>query len=909
MFKKCSLLLIIIHSALLSQNSYTLDSILYNEKAIASNISSADSLLSVLENEKNDSLDYLYYNYAYWLYDVKKLEKAIVFQKKALALAKKRKIKDTISIREMAFDLGFYYSKNSQILKSIEAYNEAISIDNKSDRASRIYLKLAYCYLKINNYNKAIEYSELAIRLLKNQNQPASLREAYQNIATICIFIRTEESLKKGQKYAKYADSLVNLIPKTKARNRFNIKLILAQLYNQNTTLDFKQSLNYYWEAIRVAENSKDVSNIIEGYVGLGDLYNTFNQDKSIAYFEKALSLTKESDSLINARIYSGMGLTMSFKENYEQAIENKRKGLLYFTGGNLLENENIDYDLLFNSKHKTNLLIFLPQLAETYLKLYELKKKEGLLKKAIAYFKMSDYLIDLLKINSNEFKSRLFWREQSTDVYGKAIRACFLMGDTEMAFYFMEKNKALLLLEDIAEQQFKRSLVLPSSFLQKERKLKKQIFEIERKIKENKTGINTLKKELIDTKRVLENLEDSIQGKKNTISLAPEIRSLKEVQDSLNKGEILVEYHVSIDDGYGIYSNKEKGYVLFINKEEVQFFEIPELSNLKKQVSRLIAKVKEPFKTEKAIDDYIKLSHEVFKKLFPTKEIQQFIKDKKLIIIPDSYLSLVPFEALSNSENKINYLIKDSEISYLYSYSFLENTKNDITSKTSFLGVAPGVFENPELIPLSYSKSELENLKTYYKGVTFVSSEASKNKFLNRLQNHNIIHLATHANAQDTISPWIAFNDEKLFLEELYLTKNNASLVVLSGCNTTLGEQEIGEGIISLARGFFYSGTQSVVSSLWSIDDQSTSIIMNDFYKNLYSGQAKSQALRNAKLHYLDTHTLSEVSPHYWASFILLGKNDILKTNTTNWEVYFITFIALLALFLAYRHFYKNRK
>ena len=84
----------------------------------------------------------------------------------------------------------------------------------------------------------------------------------------------------------------------------------------------------------------------------------------------------------------------------------------------------------------------------------------------------------------------------------------------------------------------------------------------------------------------------------------------------------------------------------------------------------------------------------------------------------------------------------------------------------------------------------------------------------------------------------------------------------------------------MSLARGFFYSGAQSVVATLWNIDDQSTTEIMTQFYKNLREGSSKSRALHLAKLSYLENHSLSEISPHYWASFVLLGENDTISSK-----------------------------
>ena len=144
-----------------------------------------------------------------------------------------------------------------------------------------------------------------------------------------------------------------------------------------------------------------------------------------------------------------------------------------------------------------------------------------------------------------------------------------------------------------------------------------------------------------------------------------------------------------------------------------------------------------------------------------------------------------------------------------------------------------------------------LTELRLYIYPTSTNHQKATKEAFLNTLPNHDIIHLATHANAQDSIAPWIAFRNKKLYLDELSLLTNNAKMVILSGCNTLLGKQEIGEGIMSLARGFFQSGAKSIVSSLWNADDQSTTAIMTHFYKNLNNGYSKSKALQKSKTNF----------------------------------------------------------
>jgi CHAT domain-containing protein len=109
-----------------------------------------------------------------------------------------------------------------------------------------------------------------------------------------------------------------------------------------------------------------------------------------------------------------------------------------------------------------------------------------------------------------------------------------------------------------------------------------------------------------------------------------------------------------------------------------------------------------------------------------------------------------------------------------------------------------------------------------------------------------------------------------------------NADLVTLSACDTALGKQVVGEGIVGLTRAFQYAGAQSVLASLWSVADESTSLLMRAFYANLQGGMSKDEALRQAQLVLLGgrarvgTETVQDQSrlqhPYYWAAFELFG-------------------------------------
>ena len=340
---------------------------------------------------------------------------------------------------------------------------------------------------------------------------------------------------------------------------------------------------------------------------------------------------------------------------------------------------------------------------------------------------------------------------------------------------------------------------------------------------------------------------------------------------------------------------------LLNINQENSELYRISDITDLHSKIKLFNKCISKPFSTTQDQNSFNKLSNEVYKSLIPKSTSDLFNKKNKLIIIPDYILQTIPFEALQLTLNTKDYLIKKYEISYSYSISFLnKNNETSRNAKNNLIGFAPYSFSyDQKLNPLERSKEELESIESTINGNFFHDSSSTKENFISNINNYKIIHLATHANSNDSITPWIAFKNEKLLLNELYTIKNQAELVILSACNTAIGEIKEGEGAFSLARGFFYSGSNSVISSLWQVNDKSTSFIMQDFYKNIKNNNSKSNALRKAKINYLDSQSLTESSPYYWASFVLIGNADSIEFDNNFSSFYFIISIVFILIIL----------
>jgi CHAT domain-containing protein len=306
-------------------------------------------------------------------------------------------------------------------------------------------------------------------------------------------------------------------------------------------------------------------------------------------------------------------------------------------------------------------------------------------------------------------------------------------------------------------------------------------------------------------------------------------------------------------------------------------------------------------------------------------------ISDKRLTIIPDGQLSYLPFEALltrmpdttSIHFYDLQYLILDHPVTYSYSSRLLYHKSskpglfdaralafspaypayNRINNDSVFLPAIPGIYDEVEFLD--------KQLRTH----TFSGEKATEENFREECGNYDILHLAMHTLINDSLPMLsrLAFfqenrdslnNDGWLTTADIYYLHLRAKMVVLSACKSGSGSLKSGEGIISLARGFFYAGCPSVLMSLWDVEDMSTTRIMKGYYRNLRLGKTKDRALQEAKVQYLREADPLTSHPHLWMGMITIGNPEPLFRGK---EKYFLILIGAILLYLAIDLIRKN--
>ncbi len=144
-------------------------------------------------------------------------------------------------------------------------------------------------------------------------------------------------------------------------------------------------------------------------------------------------------------------------------------------------------------------------------------------------------------------------------------------------------------------------------------------------------------------------------------------------------------------------------------------------------------------------------------------------------------------------------------------------------------------------LSPLQHNRREAQSVGAMFGGDVLEGEAASATTFIRDAGQYRMLLLATHGKASNVPSEpsYLAFSPAKdsafyLYMRDLYQLHLPAELVVLSACETNLGEYKVGEGVISLAKGFFHAGARSMVATLWSVDDAKNADLMLQFFQQI---------------------------------------------------------------------------
>ncbi|MCK0136578.1 CHAT domain-containing tetratricopeptide repeat protein [Arenibacter sp. S6351L] len=793
------------------------------------------------------------------------------------------------------FQLNNYRSSRQtfgQIIESLEALPDSEMDEDLIDLLSVSYSFIAKMYTEEGKYALAQQYYEKNIRyiLQKKPDDLASLNTNYSLLAELYA--------KKGQ--YETSNTYFNKALEFYLKDQSGINGIIATAHNLSKNY---LSLSKTDSAQHYLKLAKDYLNDTHHFASFHHRVQAKLEQKmnrfELAVKELNLALQLERNKWKNAKnesmaqIYNEIGdLHASFGQ-HRSAVSNYNLGLDQIV--DFSEDGTIALKLLKNKSLAMNTL----NSRDNY-------------KTTLETVNLGIKTLDSLKPTFRSQADQLFLIEDAFPLFEAGLEAAYQLYLTSnddsllnLAFQYSEKSKSVLLLEALLGAKATEFADIPADVLERESELKSEITHLEKQIK-NSIGEKTEKQDALfnlkeEYRQLVRKLETDYKSyydlKYNTATI-----SILETQQDLAKTELLISY---------FYGNNAI-YVISLGSNTKDMLKIPIDADFEASIKKAYRLLADP-KTD--VTALSKATHKIYVRLL--EPILKSEDQKKLIIITDGLLNYIPFAALNTAPEDISYLAEKHAISYVNSATLLSELRQRHPKEHSVLAFAPSFdgtvsvsnADRGKLLPLPNNKKEVEQILTSFNGRSFIDNEATLLNFKSQLSSFGVVHLATHAIFDDAAPEYsyLAFSQNQnatenlLYVADLYNLKIDADLVTLSACESGLGDLNRGEGFMSLARGFFYSGAASIASTLWKINDASTTALMHGFYINLSKGDSKDVALQKAQVEFLNTNRQNGFShPYYWSGFVISG-NTVPLSFFNNWTWTLIGVIVVLVAIILY--------
>jgi CHAT domain-containing protein len=411
---------------------------------------------------------------------------------------------------------------------------------------------------------------------------------------------------------------------------------------------------------------------------------------------------------------------------------------------------------------------------------------------------------------------------------------------------------------------------------------------------------------------------------------------TIESVQKLIPSDAALVEFVLykpykfeAIRQGDRFYRSGTPRYVAYIlfNQGEPKWVELGDAETINEAVSEFRRTIRIKSGSQRS---FIKAARHLDTKLMqPIRK--QLGNQHHILLSPDSQLNLIPFAALIDEKNQ--YLIKNYQITYVSSGQDLIRLQADLPSKQNPVIIANLQFDKPgnsptvrvasntrgidnqnstDLASLKYGSiegtaTEAKVISTILPNVKLLTGSEATENAIKQLNAPNILHIATHGfflldapPSNEGKAPDTNFNNPLLrsglalsgfnlrksgnedgvltALEVAGLNLAGTKLVVLSACETGLGDIANGEGVYGLRRALAIAGAESQLITLWLVDDEATKDLMINYYGRLQKNVGRSRALRQTQLEMLKNPQYQR--PYYWAAFIPSGNWARLKVR-----------------------------
>jgi CHAT domain-containing protein/predicted negative regulator of RcsB-dependent stress response len=785
-----------------------------------------------------------------------------------------------------------------QALEHLTAASATLQERGSPLETAQALTNLGSTYNSTGKYLQAEEQFQMALSLRQSElpDTHELIANSYNNLGFVNNAIDPDKAIEYFEKATAIYEKLYGKDHSKMAIANTNLGFAYAQIEL------YGDAINYYETALAIWEKVNPQPTPSKAFVlsSLGYTYTRLNDNKTaLEFYDKAMAMYVASYGKKHpdiAALHNRIGNIHQSSDNYDEALKSYQEALI--ANVNDFNSENIEANPAGTNFYNGNQLLYSMMYKAQVLEARHLGKtlKQSDLDMGLKFLKDCDALIDRLRQQATNEADKITLGSIANEVYADGVRISFLLSDVafknrkyyrEQCFYFAEKSKSAVLLGAISDTNAKSFAGVPEDLLQEENSLKAALALVSQKLAQKPT-----EEEEKYLRETAFHLNQSYQSfVQNLEKQYPEYFNLKynvtspsiaDIQKRLDAKTAVISYF--IDDSKRDSPTRLYTYIITHKSFKITDQKLPD------DYDRSITGLRNGL-FYMGEDAYIASAVKLHNLLIP--KISGSIKD--LVVLPTGRMSVIPFEALLTKPVKdfatpypsLPYLLKRYAIRYEFSAGLLLQKKNTGSSSiASALLCAPVNFpsrDNLNALPGTEQEiNTIENLLASKNISTEVLLQGKANETAiksDKLKSHTLIHLATHG-IVDENNPQLSriflqtdseAEDGNLFSGEIYNLHLNADLVTLSACQTGLGKISKGEGVIGLSRALVYAGAKNIMVSFWSVADESTAVLMTDFYKLLLEKPTinYSENLRAAKLNMINSKF---AAPYYWAPFILIG-------------------------------------
>jgi CHAT domain-containing protein/tetratricopeptide (TPR) repeat protein len=768
-------------------------------------------------------------------------------------------IGDRIREVESLNKIGGIYASLGRYEQALDYYQQSLTIAQETgDRAEEgeSLNNIGSIYGSLGQYEQALEHYQQCWAISQEMGDRAGEAAALNNIGGIYDSVgQYEQALEHYQQSLAISQEIGDRVGEGRSLNN------IGGIYD--SVGRYEQALDYYLQSLTIVQGIGDRAGEATALNNIGSIYGSLGQyEQALEYYQQSLAISQEiGDRIRVGRSLNNIGGIYGSLGQDEQALDYFQQSLMILQqiGDRAWEG------------------ITLNNIGGTYASM-------GQHEQALDYYWQAMETLEWVRARAGTEEGRAGFIARYAFLYRQSAGLFHRQQKDVEAFYTTERGRARAFLDSLATRQVYLSDYAAAQVLAQEQEAYAQRKAIQDALARARfldppdpELATDLEARLAEAEAAYQSVQEAIAARGAELAaLVPGrgqdyLLSVSQVQGMLDKQTTLISYFLLED--------KTLAFIITRDSFNTVSLEVtPEELVTQIRDFRDFADFTFPAYPTSVITLYGWL-------IEPLKE---YLNTPHLAIVPHGVLHYLTFAALTDGQR---YLIDDYVLTTLPSASALpfiqENARRSITS-----GQLPLILGNPTsghydatasfaterdgLRPLPFAEKEAQAIAALYSVEPLIGKDATEGAVRGRASGAGILHLAAHGfyNPVAPLSSLIALapdeaNDGWLTVGEVYgLDLSRADLVVLSACQTNLGELSAGDELVGLTRAFIFAGTPTVVASLWSVEDESTALLMERFYAHLRDGMGKAEALRQAQLEVREKYP----NPYYWAGFVLSG-------------------------------------